>query len=130
MNRNQQEMALWRRVYDRWYAREGYEVAECGDIADDAVAQFRKRYPVEPTAPEPTAPELTAPELTWHDEPPFEKSLDDMFSAWITDYPYPVMVAYFRDDGWAYQVPNRGNHWTPLNGRRVLPIYKPPEPPQ
>jgi hypothetical protein len=127
VNREQQEMALWRESYR---ASHCFLAQERARDADAAVAQFRQRYPVEPTAPEPTAPEPTAPELTWHDEPLFEKSLDDMFSAWITDYPYPVMVAYFRDDGWAYQVPNRGNHWTPLNGRRVLPIYKPPEPPQ
>lgn len=122
MTRDEQEMALWRSVFEHWYSRELCEIDTCGNIADAAVAEFRKRYPVEPTAPEPTAPGLT-----WYDEPPFAKSLGDMFSAWITDYPYPVMVAYFRD-GWAYQVPNRGNHWTPLNGRRVSPIYKPQEP--
>ena len=65
MNRDEQEMIMWRRVYERWYAREGYEVDTCGDIADAAVAEFRKRYPVEPDAPEPTAPGLT-----WYDEPP------------------------------------------------------------
>ena len=121
MTRDDQEMALWTAEY---VAARGVSAASASCAADEAVAEFRKRYPAEPAAPEPTAPGLT-----WYDEPPFAKSLDDMFSAWITDYPYPVMVAYFRD-GWAYQVPNRGNHWTPLNGRRVSPIVKPPEPPQ
>ena len=116
MTRDEQEMALWREAYVLAMSR-CLSAAESADAADAIIEHFRQRYPPQPHAPE----------AVWYDEPPFEKSLDDMFSAWITDYPYPVMVAYFRD-GWAYQVPNRGNHWTPLNGRRVCPITKPPEP--
>lgn len=41
MSRDEQEMIMWRRVYERWYAREGCEVDTCGDIADAAVAEFR-----------------------------------------------------------------------------------------
>ena len=116
MTRDEQEMALWRRVFDRWYSREDYESDTCGNIADAAVAEFRKRYPVE----------SAAPDAVWYDEPPFTKD-GTMSPVWLSDYPFPILVAYFGD-GWAYEVPGRSNRWHPLAGRRVCPITRPPEP--
>jgi hypothetical protein len=111
-------MALWRRVYDRWYAREGYEVAECGDIADDAVAQFRKRYPAEPAAPK----------AAWYDEPPFEK-IDKTNHCWVQDIDSPQAVYWSNLQGeWRFFEGLSVSR--PLNGRRVSPIRKPQEPPQ
>ena len=117
MNRDEQEMALWRRVFDRWYSREDYESDTCGNIADVAVAEFRKRYPVEPAASAPA----------WYGEPPF---VDDgtVHSCWMQGEDYPVLVArvYDRLEYRAIEDPR----WKPLAGRRVCPITKPPEPPQ
>jgi hypothetical protein len=116
MNRNQQEMALWRRVYDRWYSREGYEVAECGDIADDAVAQFRKRYPAEPAAPP----------AVWYDEPPFPQD-GNCHPCWVEACERPQSVCWsiqYRE--WQYF--SYRTAVEPLNKRRVCPIVKPPEP--
>lgn len=120
MTRNEQEMALWRRVFERWYSRENYEIDTCGNIADAAVAEFRKRYPVEPTAPEPTAPGLT-----WYDEPPFEKD-GPTRPCWIAGEPFPCAV-YWSGLEWRVYVTG-DSHVQRLNGRRVCPIVKPPEP--
>ncbi len=115
MNREQQEMIMWRRVYERWYAREGYEVDTCGDIADAAVAEFRKRYPAEPTA-------LPA---AWYDEPPFAKD-GESYPCWIAGKLFPAAV-FWNVDEW--QVVFAGEyHARSLRGRRVSPIAKPPEP--
>jgi hypothetical protein len=122
MNRNQQEMAMWRRVFERWYAREGYEVDTCGGIADDAVAQFRKRYPAEPEPPDPTAPEPT-----WYDEPPFEKD-GKSYPCWVVGGKLPAAV-YFDRDAW-YVMLICELYPSPLAGRRVSPIVKPQEQPQ
>ena len=124
MNRNQQEMAMWRRVFERWYAREGYEVDTCGGIADDAVAQFRKRYPAEPEPPDPTAPEPT-----WYDEPPFARD-GKKHPCWVTGEEYPCVThwsRYERPPMWVY-ANTEDDHLVPLNGRRVSPIVKPQEP--
>jgi len=118
MTRNEQEMIMWRRVYERWYAREGYEVDTCGGIADAAVAQFRKRYPVEPAAPE----------TVWYDEPPFEK-IDKTNYCWVQDIDSPQAVYWSNLQGeWRFF--EGLSDTRPLNGRRVCPIAKPPEPPQ
>ena len=121
MTRDEQEMIMWRRVYERWYAREGYEVDTCGDIADAAVAEFRKRYPVEPDAPEPTAPGLT-----WYDEPPFAKD-GGIYYCWVEGSTVPQSIYWSGGSGaWLYFCNNTPMY--PLNGRRVCPIIKPQEP--
>ena len=111
-----QEMALWRRVYEQWYAR-GYKVAECDDIADAAVAAFRKRYPVEPAAPE----------AVWYDEPPFAKE-GAARPCWIAGEPFPCAVYWAGLEWRAYTTGD--SYVQRLNGRRVSPIVKPQEPTQ
>ena len=120
MSRDEQEMIMWRRVYERWYAREGYEVDTCGDIADAAVAEFRKRYPAEPAAPEPTEPGLA-----WYDEPPFAKD-GPTRPCWIAGEPFPCAVYWAALEWRAYTTGD--SYVQRLNGRRVYPITKPPEP--
>jgi hypothetical protein len=109
---------MWRRVYERWYAREGYEVDTCGDIADAAVAEFRKRYPAEPAAPK----------AAWYDEPPFEK-IDKTNHCWVQDIDSPQAVYWSNLQGeWRFF--EGLSDTRPLNGRRVSPMTKPPEAPQ
>lgn len=102
MNRDEQEMALWRRVFERWYSREEVE-------------QFRKRYPAEPTAPAPA----------WYDEPPFEKD-GPTRPCWVAGQPFPCAVYWSGHEWLAYVAGD--SHVQRLNGRRVSPIAKPPEP--
>ena len=119
MTRDEQEMIMWRRVYERWYAREGYEVDTCGDIADAAVAEFRKRYPVEPTA-------LKA---AWYDEPPFAKD-GESYPCWICGEDDASAVHWSHYDlspRWMY-LHTEDDSFLPLAGRRVCPIVKPQEP--
>ena len=121
MNRDEQEMIMWRRVYERWYAREGYEVDTCGDIADAAVAAFRKRYPAEPAA-------LPA---VWYDEPPFPKD-GQSYPCWVAGEDDACAVhwsEYAMSPLWVYLMTGEARP-VPLNGRRVSPITKPQEPPQ
>ena len=115
MTRDEQEMSLWAAEYS---ASRLLCVADRAAEADAAVAEFRKRYPVE----------SAAPDAVWYDEPPFTKD-GAMSPVWLSDYPFPILVAYLGD-GWAYEVPGRSNRWHPLAGRRVSPITKPQEPPQ
>jgi hypothetical protein len=124
VNREQQEMALWRRVFERWYAREGYEVDTCGGTADAAVAEFRKRYPAEPEPPEPTAPEPT-----WYDVPPFAKD-GKSHACWVVgeEYPCATLWSHFALPAqWVYST-TENEKLVPINGRRVSPIIKPQEP--
>ena len=117
MNRDEQEMALWLRIYERWYSREVYDAAECGDVADYAVEQFRKRYPVEPTAPE----------AVWYDEPPFPKD-GNSYPCWVEDDAVHGDVHWDGSEWWVWIVGSAFRH--ALAGRRVSPITKPQEPPQ
>ena len=117
MNRDEQEMALWRQVYERWHSGSGYAAAECGNIADFAVAEFRKRYPAEPTAP-------TA---VWYDEPPFAKD-GKSYPCWVDGDAVHADVYWDGSQWWAWIVGSAFQH--PLAGRRVCPIVKPPEPTQ
>ena len=118
MNRDEREMALWRRVFEHWYRRENYEPDTCGGIADVAVAEFRKRYPVEPAAPAPV----------WYDEPPFEK-IDKANHCWVENIDSPQAVYWSNlHDEWRFF--EGVSDTRPLNRRRVSPITKPPEPPQ
>lgn len=121
MNREQQEMSLWRCEYVRSTM---VSVENRAAEADAAVAEFRKRYPVEPTAPEPTAPELA-----WYDDPPFEK--DGRHRAcWVAGESHVQSVYWsIAACGWRYCQPHVSGPY-PLYNRRVCPIVKPPEPPQ
>lgn len=116
MNRDEQEMTLWVSVYEHWFPCHGYEPEECGNIADAAVAEFRKRYPPQPTACE----------VVWYDTPPFSKDRKDYY-CWVEGFDVPQAVY------WSVQY----SEWRrcevacqpqPLAGRRVCPIVKPPEP--
>ena len=115
MTREQQEMELWRQVFERWYSREEYTVAECGGVSDAAVAEFRKRYPAEPTAPP----------AVWYDEPPFPRD-GASYPCWVDGEEHPVLVAMYSR--WEYRANDDDGCWLPLNGRRVCPIVKPQEP--
>lgn len=120
MNRDKQEMALWRRVFEHWYRRELYEIDTCGNVADVAVAEFRKRYPVEPTAPP----------AVWYDEPPFAKdgkSYPCWVDGWGLNHTTAVAEVYWYDDDWHMQIVGCPRQYL-LAGRRVCPIVKPPEP--
>lgn len=117
MSRDEQEMIMWRRVYERWYAREGYEVDTCGNIADAAVAEFRKRYPPQPAAPP----------AVWYDEPPFAKN-GRSNPCWVDGCAVHGDV-YWLETEWRVWIVGSA-YDQPLAGRRVCPIVKPPEPPQ
>ena len=60
MTRDEIEQKLWADQY-HWGMIESEDRSIAGEVADAAVAQFRKRYPAEPAAPAPV----------WYDEPPF-----------------------------------------------------------
>ena len=116
MNREQQEMALWRCEYSasRSIAWEN-RAAE----ADCAVEQFRKRYP----------PQSEAPAAVWYDEPPFEKD-GEVHYCWVVGCSDPQSVFWStgRHEWNHFFACNTAIHR--LAGRRVCPIVKPPEPPQ
>ena len=57
MNREQQEMALWRCKY---VASTMVHAESRADEADAAVAEFRKRYPAEPAADDATGKAIAA----------------------------------------------------------------------
>ena len=112
MNRDEQEMALWREAYSasRIITRAGVEAE-----ADAAVAAFRLRYPPQPSAPE----------AVWYDEPPFEKD-GESYPCWIYGEADASAVHWSGHEWRAYFVGD--SHVQRLNGRRVCPITKPPEP--
>jgi hypothetical protein len=116
VNRDEQEMALWREAYNasRLITRAGVEAE-----ADAAVEAFRRRYPPQPQAPE----------AVWHDEPPFPKDGIER-PCWIMSHGKPFPLAgevYWCDCEWRMCVVGDGS-WHRLAGRRVCPIAKPPEP--
>lgn len=115
MNRDKQEMALWRRVFEHWYRRELYEIDTCGNVADAAVEAFRKRFPPQPSAPE----------AVWYDEPPFAKD-GKSYQCWVAGDAVHADVYWDGSQWWAWIVGSAFQH--PLAGRRVCPIAKPPEP--
>lgn len=119
MNRDKQEMALWRRVFERWYSRENYEIDTCGNIADAAVAEFSKRYP-----PDPSATPATAPEAVWYDEPPFPGEYHVVglpCVCWVDED-----VLYLPE--WDREHERPRIREMSRAGRRVSPITKPQEP--
>ncbi len=118
MNRDQQEMALWRESYR---ASHCFLAQERARDADAAVAQFRQRYPAEPAAPP----------AVWYDEPPFAKD-GTTHPCWIAGSERPPVLLYLAHVYWG------GRNWrvsflrdqpaVDLNARRVCPIIKPQEP--
>ena len=113
MNRDEQEMVLWREAYSasRIITRAGVEAE-----ADAAVAAFRKRYPPQPSAPE----------AVWYDEPPFEK-IDKTHYCWVEDIDSPQGIFWSNMQGeWRFFEGLSVSR--PLNGCRVSPIIKPQEP--
>ena len=114
MNRDEQEMALWR---EAWLLgmEEMTDYDGAAEAADAAVAAFRKRYPPQPAAPE----------AVWYDEPPLPKD-GTMLTCWIEGYRLPGF-AFWNGEEWRMYV--AGDRYAdPLAGRRVCPIVKPPEP--
>ena len=114
MNRDEQEMALWREVYSasRLITRAGVEAE-----ADAAVEAFRLRYPPQPSAPP----------AVWYDEPPFAKD-GKSYPCWVDGDAVHADVYWDGSQWWAWIVGSAFQH--PLAGRRVCPIAKPPEPSQ
>jgi len=113
VNRDKQEMALWATEY---VAARAVSAASAAHAADEAVAQFRLRYPPQPSAPE----------AVWYDEPPFEK-IDKANHCWVENIDSPQAVYWSNLHGeWRFF--EGVSNPRPLNGRRVCPITKPPEP--
>ena len=112
MTRDEQEMALWAAEYS---ASRLLCVADRAAEADAAVAEFRKRYPAEPTAPP----------AVWYDEPPFAKD-GKSYPCWVAGEPFPRAVYWSRLEWRVYVAGD--SHVHSLRGRRVSPIAKPPEP--
>ena len=113
MNRNQQEMALWRSEYVRSTMR---DAANRAAEADCAVEQFRKRYPVEPAALAPV----------WYDKPPRPGEYHVAGlprTCWVDQD-----IVYYPEwdrDGERPRIREMSRA-----GRRVSPITKPQEPKQ
>ena len=116
MNRDEQEMTLWREAYILALSQT-WACPKVDEAADAAVAEFRKRYPAEPTAPE----------AVWYDEPPFEKD-GNYHPCWI-QRATGVRIIYWSvlANEWECYDTIQGG-LTPLAGRRVCPIHKPQEP--
>ena len=111
MARDEQEMIMWLSEYVRSTMR---DAANRAAEADAAVAEFRKRYPVEPTAPP----------AVWYDEPPFPGEYHVVGlprTCWVDQD-----VVYFPEwdrDGFPPRIREISRA-----GRRVSPIVKPQEP--
>ena len=114
MNREQQEMALWREAYRDSHC---FLAQERAGGADAAVEQFRLRYPAEPATAK----------AVWYDEPPFARD-GKSYPCWVDGEEHPVLVAMYSR--WEYKANDDDGCWLPLNGRRVCPIVKPQEPTQ
>ena len=111
MNREQQEMALWAAEYSAsswlWDADRAAE-------ADAAVAEFRKRYPVEPAAHAPV----------WYDDPPRPGEYHVVGLPRVCWVDQDVVYCPEWDrDGERPRIREMSRA-----GRRVSPITKPPEP--
>ena len=111
MTRDEQEMSLWAAEYSAsswlWDADRAAE-------ADAAVAEFRKRYPAEPTAPAPV----------WYDEPPRPGEYHVVGlprACWVDGN--VVWYPEWDRDGERPRIREMSRA-----GRRVCPVAKPPEP--
>ena len=111
MNREQQEMALWR---DAYRSSHSFDQPERARDADAAVAQFRRRYPADPAQP-PAA---------WYDDPPHPGEYHVVGlprACWVDED-----VVYYPEwdrDGERPRIREMSRA-----GRRVSPIVKPQEP--
>ena len=111
MTRDEQEMALWAAEYS---ASSWLWDADRAAAADAAVAEFRKRYPVEPAAPAPV----------WYDEPPRPGEYHVVGLprvCWVDED-----VVYLPEWDRVYERPRIRE--LPRGDRRVCPIVKPQEP--
>ena len=120
MNRVEREQALWHDAYMLSMSQDPHPT-ESSNYADAAVAEFRKRYPVEPAA-------LKA---AWYDEPPFAKD-GESYPCWICGEDDASAVHWSHYDlspRWMY-LHTEDDTFLPLAGRRVCPIVKPQEPTQ
>jgi hypothetical protein len=116
MNRDEQEMALWREVYHHGYSVTCWTSPQAAEAAAYAVEYFRKQYP--------PAPPLAQRPATWYDEPPFSDDVREQY-AWVEGFDLPCHMIR-RKDGWTFRVVH-GAHWRDLDGRKVCPLFKPPE---
>ena len=117
MNREQQEMALWREAYrdSRCFLAQ-----ERAAEADAAVAEFRKRYPAE----------SAASPAVWYEEPPFPKD-GSSHPCWVMGEKNVAIVYWARRyDEYQWSAECHGGIAYFLLGRRVCPITRPPEPTQ
>ena len=115
MNREQQEMALWREAYTLAISQ-GANYGDADEAATTAAESFRERYPAEPAEPP----------AVWYDEPPFEK-IDKTNYCWVQDIDSPQAVYWSNLQGeWRFFEGLSVSR--PLNGRRICPIVKPQEP--
>ena len=117
MNRDEQEMAVWREAY-MLAILQGASYGDADEAATTAAESFRKRYPAEPTA--------SAPAPVWYDEPPFKKD-GGIYYCWVEGSTVPQSIYWSGVSGaWLYFCDNTPMY--PLNGRRICPIVKPQEP--
>ena len=115
MNREQQEMTLWREAYRDSHC---FLAQERARDADAAVEQFRLRYPAEPATAK----------AVWYDEPPFARDGNTSY-CWVEGIDAPQVV-YWSDHADEWQFCESTHRWRNLGARRVWPITKPQEPPQ
>lgn len=114
MNRDEQEMALWREAYK---ASRTWDATSRAIDADGVVEQFRKRFPPKPAAPE----------AVWYDQPPFSRDYA-LQPCWIAgDGRVFAGAVYWDTNEWRVYPMGVGQPYS-LNGRRVSPVVKPPEP--
>ena len=111
MNREQQEMALWRCEYS---ASRSIAWKNRAAEADCAVEQFRLRYPPQPSAPE----------AVWYDEPPRPGEYHVVGLprvCWVDED--VVYLPEWDRDGERPRIREMSRA-----GRRVSPVAKPQEP--
>ena len=112
------EIRLWRDEFARMRQTPEWTNAAM-DAADDLLRRYRARYGQSQPAASPAV---------WCDEPPFEK-IDKTNHCWVENIDSPQAVYWSNLNGeWRFF--EGLSDTRPLNGRRVCPITKPPEPPQ
>lgn len=110
------EIRLWRDEFARMRQTPEWTDAAM-DAADDLLHRYRARYGL----PQPSTP----PAPVWYDEPPFAKD-GSTRPCWIAGEPFACAVYWSGHEWRAYFTGD--SHVQRLNGRRVSPIAKPPEP--
>ena len=109
------EIRLWRDEFARMRQTPEWTDAAM-DAADDLLHRYRARY---------GQSQPTASPAVWYDEPPFPKDANS-YPCWVDDDAVHADVCWYDGEWWAWIVGSAFQH--PLNGRRVCPIAKPPEP--